>query len=134
MYLGPSVAHASLAARELAKVSGGLGTYVVIEPEDDAAGVLVVDGDVELERRGQGVSFAGTVEARGTRTYTSGLSATREQRSGGGRRAGTTHGAIRVVCGRQWHVGELEMGRTAVREPSLNVDEVCFRRRRFKPG
>ena len=44
-------AEAVLASAELAEVARGLGHDVVAEAEDDAAGGLVVDGDVELRRK-----------------------------------------------------------------------------------
>lgn len=42
------IAEAVLAGRELAEVLRGLGHDVVVELEDDTAGRLGVDGDVEL--------------------------------------------------------------------------------------
>ena len=45
---GALVAEAVLAGGELSEVAGGLGDDVIKEPEDDTAGGLVVDRDVEL--------------------------------------------------------------------------------------
>jgi hypothetical protein len=43
-----SVAVAVLASAELAEVPGRLGHDIIVELEDDAAGVFLADGDVEL--------------------------------------------------------------------------------------
>lgn len=45
------VAYPPLAGRELTEVGGRLGTDVVEEAEDDAPGMLAVDGDVKLVER-----------------------------------------------------------------------------------
>jgi hypothetical protein len=43
------VAKAVLPGSEFAKVLGSEGDIPVVEPADDAAGLLLVDGDVELD-------------------------------------------------------------------------------------
>ena len=44
----PFVSKSVLASREFTEVPGGFGDNVIVELEDDATSVLVVDGDIKL--------------------------------------------------------------------------------------